>query len=162
MKIIVDSREHWTHPNSTDTHISDYFDRHGIEWEVRKLDVGDYAIEGNTSIVVDRKQSIQECATNLMNRSDSSRFWRELRRAHEQGIKLVILVESGRTVKSINDVPKWRSKYSQVTGRRLIDEMIRTEMAYSVRWCFCDRRSTAKRIIEILKEEQPIENENHA
>ena len=150
MKIIVDSREHWTHPNSTDTHISDYFDRHGIEWEVRKLDVGDYAIEGNTSIVVDRKQSIQECATNLMNRSDSSRFWRELRRAHEQGIKLVILVESGRTVKNINDVVRWKSKYSTVTGRRLIDEMIRTEMAYSVRWVFTDRRSTARKIIEIL------------
>lgn len=150
MKIIVDSREHWTHPNSTDTHVSDYFDRHGIEWEVRKLDVGDYAIEGKPNIVVDRKQSIQECATNLMNRSDSSRFWRELRRAHEQGIKLVILVESGRTVKNINEVVKWKSKYSTVTGRRLIDEMIRTEMAYSVRWVFTDRRSTARRIIEIL------------
>lgn len=71
-------------------------------------------------------------------------------RAHEQGIKLVILVESGRTVKTINDVPKWRSRFSDVTGRRLIDEMIRTEFSYGCVWRFCDRRSTAKRIIEIL------------
>lgn len=150
MKIIVDSREKWTQPNSTDTHISAYFDRHGIEWEVRKLDCGDYMLDGQPNISVDRKKSLDEVATNLMNRSDSSRFWRELRRAHEQGVNLVILVECGRTVKTINDVPKWRSKYSQITGRRLIDEMIRCEMAYGVRWCFCDRRSTARRIIEIL------------
>lgn len=150
MKIIVDSREKWTQPNSTDTHISAYFDRHGIEWEVRKLDCGDYMLDGQPNISVDRKKSLDEVATNLMNRSDSSRFWREIRRAHEQGVKLVILVECGRTVKTINDVPKWRSKYSQITGRRLIDEMIRCEMAYGVRWCFCDRRSTARRIIEIL------------
>ena len=150
MKILCDSREKWTQPNSKDNHIFDYFNRHGIEWEVRKLDVADYQIEGKPNIAVDRKQSIQECATNLMNRSDSSRFWREIRRAHEQGIKLVILVESGRTVKNINEVVRWKSKYSPVTGRRLIDEMIRTEMAYGVRWCFCDKRSTAKRIIEIL------------
>ena len=150
MRIIVDSRERWTHPNSADTHISDYFDRHGIEWEVRKLDVADYQIEGKPSIVVDRKQSLEECSQNLLNRSDSSRFWREIRRSHEQGIKLVILVESGRTVKNINEVVRWKSKYSTVTGRRLIDEMIRTEMAYSVRWVFTDRRSTARRIIEIL------------
>ena len=44
MTLIVDSREKWTQPGSTDRHIPDYFDRHGIEWEVRKLDVGDYQI----------------------------------------------------------------------------------------------------------------------
>lgn len=146
----VDSREKWTQPNSTDTHIKDYFDRHGIEYEVRKLDVGDYIIDGQPNIVVDRKQSLSEVATNLMNRKDSSRFWREIRRAHEQGIQLVVLCESGPSVLNINQVPRWRSKYSPVTGRRLIDEMIRVEMAYGVVWRFCSKRSTGKRIVEIL------------
>ena len=50
----------------------------------------------------------------------------------------------------INDVPKWKSRYSQVTGRRLIDEMIRLEMSYGVRWAFCSKQSTGKRIMEIL------------
>lgn len=150
IKISVDSREKWTQPNSTDKHISDYFDRHGIEWEVKALGVGDYQIEGNPTISVDRKASIEECSMNLMNRSDSSRFWREVRRAHDQGIKLVILVESGRAVKTINDVVLWKSKYSGVSGRHLIDEMIRCEMAYGVVWRFCDRRSTGRKIVEIL------------
>ena len=148
----VDSREKWTQPNSTDTHIRDYFDSNGIEWEVRKLDCGDYMLDGQPNITVDRKQSLEEASRNLMNRSDASRFWREVRRAHEQGIQLVVLIESGRTVRNISEVVKWRSKYSPVTGRRLIDEMIRCEMSYGVVWRFCDRRSTGKRIVEILTE----------
>ena len=150
--IVVDSREHWTHPNSTDTHIKDYFDRHGIEWKVKALNVGDYQIDGNPTVSVDRKATLEELSRNLMNRSDSSRFWREVRRSHEHGIKLVVLIESGRTVKNINEVVKWKSKYSHVTGRRLIDEMIRLEMAYGIRWAFCDRRSTGQRIVGILSE----------
>lgn len=149
--LIVDSREQWTQSRSSDTHLKNYFERHNIEYEVRKLDVGDYQIDGNTSISVDRKQSMEELARNLMNRSDSSRFWREVRRAHDQHVKLVILCECGGKVKTINDVPKWKSKYSQLTGRRLVDEMIRLEMSYGVRWVFCDKRSTGRLIIEILE-----------
>ena len=63
----------------------------------------------------------------------------------------MVLVESGPAVLDINQVPKWRSKYSQVTGRRLIDEMIRLEMSYGVRWVFTSRRSTGKKIMEILE-----------
>lgn len=131
--------------------VAAYCQRCGIELVRQKLDYGDYMMQGG-SISVDTKQDLEEVATNLMNRShrDSTRFWNEIRNAHQNGIQLVILVEHGGGIKSINDVPKWRSKYSQVTGRRLIDEMIRCEMAYGVRWVFTDKRSTGKRIVEIL------------
>ena len=148
--LIVDSREQWTQSRSTDAHLKSYFGKHGIEYAVRKLDCGDYMMEENPLLTIDRKQSLQEVASNLLNRKDSSRFWREVRRCHASGIKLVVLVESGPSVLSINDVPKWKSKYSQVTGRRLIDEMIRLEAAYGVRWVFCSKQSTGKRIMEIL------------
>lgn len=147
--ILTDSREKWTQPGSTDTHIKSYFEKHSVPHIVQKLDVGDYTYE-NHNIAVDRKQNLDEVAKNLTNRSDSSRFWREVRRAYQQGIQLVVLVESGPSVLSINDVPKWKSKYSKVTGRSIQTEMIRLEQAYRVRWCFCSKRSTAKRIIEIL------------
>ena len=148
--LFADSREKWTQPGSADAHIKSYFESHSIPYIVQKLDVGDYTYEGS-NIAVDRKHNLDEVARNLTNRSDSSRFWREVRRAYQQGIQLVVLVESGPQVLSINDVPKWKSKYSQVTGRSIQTEMIRLEMAYKVRWCFCSRRSTAKRIIEILE-----------
>ena len=151
MKLLVDSREKWTQSNSSDVHLRNYFEKHSIEYEIRKLDCGDYMLEDNPLLSIDRKQSLEELARNLMNRKDSSRFWREVRRCHSGGIKLVVLVESGPAVLGINQVPKWRSKYSPVTGRRLIDEMIRLEAAYGVRWVFTSRRSTGKKIMEILE-----------
>lgn len=150
MKCWVDSRERWTQPNSTDKHIRDYFDRHGIEYEVKALNVGDYQLADNPKLAIERKMSLEEISHNLMNSKDSSRFWREVRRAHEQGIQLVVLIESGRTVKNINDLRNWKSKYSGVQGRSLIDEMIRLEFSYGVVWKFCSKQSTGKKIIEIL------------
>ena len=131
--------------------IAAYCQRCGIELVRAALPYGDYMFPGG-HISIDTKRNLDEVATNLLNRShkDSVRFWNEIRSAKQNGIQLVILVEHGGEIKTINDVPKWRSRFSGVTGRRLIDEMIRTEMAYGVLWCFCDRRSTAKRIIEIL------------
>lgn len=130
-----------------------YCKRCGIELVRQKLPYGDYMFPGGT-ISIDTKRDLDEVAMNLLNRShhDSGRFWNEIRNAHKDGIKLVILVEHGGGIKTINDVPKWKSRYSGVTGRRLIDEMIRCEMAYGVVWRFCDRRSTGKRIVEILNE----------
>lgn len=150
MKVLCDSREKWTQPSSHDRHIPDYFDRHGIEWEVRKLDVGDYQIEGDSSVSVDRKKSLDELATNLLNKSDSCRFWREVRRSFAQGTKLIVLCECGGKYKTVNDLQTWRSKYSGVSGIRLIHEMVRCEYSYGVRWVFTDRRSTGRRIIELL------------
>ena len=37
-------------------HILRYFDRHGIDYEIRKLDIGDYMLDGGT-ISVDPKRS---------------------------------------------------------------------------------------------------------
>lgn len=152
MRLYVDTREKWTQAGSRDRHIAEYLERHEIPWHLKKLDIGDYMLEGEPGISIDRKSGLDEVAMNLLNRSDSSRFWREVRRAHADGVELVVLVEVSSEIKTINDVPKWRSKYTQITGSAIVHEMIRLEMAYGVRWCFCSRRSTAKRIVEILSE----------
>lgn len=144
MKLIVDSREKkWEN-------VAEYFDKQGIEYEVRKLDVGDYVLEGNDRISVDRKRNLTELSHNLMNPADHSRFWKEVRRARGQGIKLYILCEHGGKIKSIKDVALWNDKYSGVTGRRLMDEIYRVHISYGVEFLFCTKRSTGRRIIEIL------------
>lgn len=149
--LLVDSREKWTQSWESDAHLKSYFGRHGIEYKVQKLNVGDYMLEEKPTVTIDRKSNLEELSRNLLNARDSSRFWREVRRCHDQHIKLVILCECGGAVHSINDVPKWKSKYSPVTGRRLVDEMIRLEMSYGVRLVFCDKRSTGRLIMEILE-----------
>ena len=146
-RYVFDTRE------KRNEHIKAYFDKHGIDYEIRKLDVGDYQIEGKPQISVDRKRNLQELSKNLMNAKDHSRFWKEVRRAMEQKIKLFVLVEHGGQIKSIEDVAKWTDKYSGVSGRSLANEIYRVHIAYSVEFIFCDKRSTARRIIEILEGE---------
>lgn len=150
--ILCDSREKWTQPWSRDTHISGYFDRHGIAYRVEKLDVGDYMLEGG-SVTVDRKASIEEISGNLTNPADKQRFMREVRRAHEAGIRLVVLVETNK-YKCVRDLSAWRSKYSPVTGGKLIREMNRLQLAYGVEFVFCPKVSAARKIVEILEGDQ--------
>lgn len=146
MKIIIDTRE------KKCDHIKAYFDKNGIDYEVKKLDVGDYQIEGNPKLSVDRKQNLSELSHNLLNREDHSRFWKEVRRANETKTKLIILCEHGGQVKSIKDVALWRDKYSGVSGRRLMDEIYRVHISYGVEFLFCDKRCTGRRIVELLTE----------
>ena len=102
IKVICDSRE------KKNEHILRYFDRHGIDYEIRKLDVGDYMLEGNDTISVDRKASVDELASNMLNRNDHARFLREAKRAADSGIKLIVLLETSK-YKSIPDLREWRS-----------------------------------------------------
>lgn len=144
MTVIIDTRE------KKCEHIKQWFDEHGVKYKVHKLDEGDYQIEGEPGISVDRKQNLSELSRNLMNKSDHSRFWKEIRRSKEKGTKLYILIEHGYNVKSVEDVALWRDIYSGVHGRTLVDEISRISYSYGVEFLFCDKRQTAKKIIEIL------------
>lgn len=144
MRIIIDSRE------KKCDHIKKWFDKHGIEYEVKKLDVGDYQVDGNTTISVDRKQNLAELSKNLMNKADHSRFRKEIRRAKEQNIKLFILCEHGGKIKQIQDVALWNDKYSGVSGRSLMDVIYKLHIGWGVEILFCDKRKTAQKIIQIL------------
>lgn len=149
---IFDSRER------KNEHIKAYFDRNGIAYRVEKLDVGDYMIEGG-NVSIDRKQNLSELATNLMNRADKARFWREVRRAREQGIKLIVLCEHGGKVKNIQSVAQWSSPYSQVSGKDLMREIYRVHISYGVDFIFCSKRSTGKKIVELLTETVDLQKE---
>lgn len=131
--------------------IKKYCDKNNIDLVRVKLDVGDYMIDLNGKVSVDTKTNLAELSKNLMNAKDHSRFWKEVRRAREQNIKLFVLVEHGGQIKSIEDVAKWTDKYSGVSGRNLANEIYRVHIAYGVEFLFCDKRSTARRIVEILE-----------
>ena len=143
MIIIVDTRE------KRNEHILRYFDRHGIEYRIEKLEIGDYMLEGNDTISVDRKASVDELASNMLNRNDHARFLREAKRAADSGIKLIVLLETSK-YKSIPDLREWRSKYSGISGRSLMDAIYKTHISYGVEFLFCPKISTGRRIIELL------------
>lgn len=141
--IICDTRE------KANQSILAYFDKYGIEYKVEKLDTGDYMDSERMDITIDRKRNLGELLTNLCSKDDS-RFWREVRRSKEQKIKMIVLCEHGGKIKSIRDVASWKSKYSRVTGKQLMEEIYKVHIAYGVEFLFCDKRSTGKRILELL------------
>lgn len=147
MKIWTDSREK---PQAIRNIIA-YFDRHGIEHETKALKTGDYMLDGKPELIIDRKGGLQEMCMNLCS-SDRRRFYDEIHRAHDQGIRLVILCEQA-GIKTFADIAGWKSEYTKVTGRQLQDAIYRLEVGYSVPVLFCDKRSTGRRIIEILTED---------
>ena len=140
---IFDSRE------KKNDHIKAYFEKHGIPFKVQKLDEGDYQIEGKTNITVDRKQNMQEMYNCVVN--DKSRFMKEVRRCYEKGIKLYILIEHSPQIKSLADVPKWQPKYGTISSREIAERLYRLHISYGVEFLFCDKRSTGKRIVELLQ-----------
>lgn len=154
--ILVDSREK---PRAIGK-ILEYFDKHGIDYEVSKLLFGDYMDYHKPGIVIDRKQNIAELAKNCT--VEHERFRRELERAKKAGAELVILVEQNRykdrgewvDVNSIEDLLWWSSPHTLVRGEKIYRVLLSWSAKYPIRAIFCDKRSTGRKIIEILSEEK--------
>lgn len=146
MVIQVDSRE----KDRAIKKIIEEFDRRGVKHPVSKLMVGDYMNYDNPRLIIDRKQNLSEVCSNVCQGHE--RFRRELLRAQEYGIQLVILVEHGRGIKSLADVIWWRNPRGgkSMQGDVLYKIMETQERKYGIRWEFCDKRQTGRRIIEIL------------
>lgn len=156
IRIVVDTREK---PHAISAILS-YFEKHQIDVIRRKLDTGDYMTDPPGNVSVDRKQNLLEVVKNVCQQH--KRFSAECVRAKEAGIRLVILVEHGGKIRGVDSVKDWNnprlstSPYA-VSGARLHHIMLTYQHKYGVQWEFCDKRSTGKRIAEILAKdgEQP-------
>lgn len=130
-------------------HIKKYFDKHNVKYTLQRLPTADYWNDENPNVLIDRKQNLNEVAQNLCS-PDSSRFWNEIRRSRSEKKRMIILIEHGGSIKSLADVSSWQSKYSRISGSRLQAEMYRIGISYNITWEFCSKRSTGKRIMELL------------
>lgn len=150
--VIIDSREK---PKAIGK-ILDYFNQHGIEYDVSKLLFGDYMDWNRPGIVVDRKQNIAELAKNCT--VEHERFRREMEKARKAGATLVVLVEQNRykdrgewvEVDSIEDLLRWSSPHTMVRGEKVYRVLASWTAKYPLRVVFCDKRSTGRKIVEIL------------
>ena len=150
--IIVDSREK---PKAI-RGILDYFEKNGIRYEVSKLRAGDYMDYNRPGLIIDRKQNIAELAKNCT--SEHERFRRELERVAAVGARLVILVEQNRysdrgetvRVEEIVDLIRWSSPHTAVRGEKVYRVLASWTAKYPLSVIFCDKRSTGRKITEIL------------
>ena len=97
MIYLVDTREH----ENKNTHITDVWDKLGVQWKKRKLDYGDYSfmLPANSDlgisrdlifskkIVVERKNSLDELAGNF--KTDRERLKREFALAPHEKVLLI-------------------------------------------------------------------------
>lgn len=151
--------------------IDGWFDAHGVAYEYKKLDFGDYMRDGS-NISIDTKQGVDELAQNLGR--DHARFSRECKRARDAGYRLVVLIESGRYRNNRLKLATWRPqpcrrcrqcapeiggcvKYTRqpMQGATLLKIMNTMEERHGVRFEFCTRTDTARIICETLGEEVP-------
>ncbi len=164
MNIQVDSREH----ESEWKRISKQFDELGVKYFRSKLYVGDYQSMDNARLVIDRKKDLQELCGNVCQQHE--RFKRELIRAMEQGIKIVILCEHGDDVKTMEDVWFWQNPRKHkviwktvngqrvktvvsdkaVDGNQLYKSLCTIRDRYNVDFVFCTKEETGKKIVEVL------------
>ena len=130
----------------------------GIPYERTKLLFGDYMDWNRPGIVIDRKQNIAELAKNVT--VDRSRFVSELNRAKIAGARLVFLVEQNRYkdrdkwihVETIEDLILWSDKHTTIRGEAVFRRLSGLMFNYDIEVRFCDKRSTGKRILEIIYE----------
>ena len=118
-----------------------------------KMYVGDIALFENQLRCIDLKKDLNEVTGNVCQQHD--RFQREMLRAKELGIQLVILIEHGRGVRSIDDVEGWinprlKKNPRATTGATLAKVMRTMQERYGVRWEFTTKAECGARIVEIL------------
>lgn len=97
MVILVDTRE------KKNDHILKYFDRYKINYEIKKLDVGDYSyyikpnkyisqgLNAENIFTIDRKQDVNEIVGNIIQ--DRERFEKELLKASFKKMRFYLLIE---------------------------------------------------------------------
>lgn len=149
MIIQIDSREHKWELARIQRQLTSL----GCKTIVSKLYVGDYQSLDNPRLVIDRKKDLQEICGNVTQQHE--RFQREIVRAKEAEIKLIILIEHGDDIKSLEDVYFWDNPRllrspKAITGKSLYRSLCTIRDRYNVRFEFCSKHDTGKKIMELL------------
>lgn len=151
MLIQIDSREHkWELAR-----IQRQLTAAGCKTIVSKLYVGDYQSLDNPRLVIDRKKDLSELCGNVCQQHE--RFQRELKRAMDAEIQIIILCEHGADINRLEDVyfwdnPRLLQSPKAITGKSLYKSLLTIRDRYNVRFEFCTKNETGHRIMELLKD----------
>ena len=139
--ICIDSRE------KKNQHIIKYFDKHGIPYIIKKLDVCDYS-GSQSDVLIERKQNLAELAGNI-TKENGRRFKAEFDRV-PIGKKVYVLVEEN--IGGLEDVANWEGKYTQLCGATLYKYLVSYQHRHGLEYIFCHKNSTGRIIAELLGE----------
>lgn len=141
---------------------NEYFASQGIFVIRKKLEIGDYMLDGVDNISVDTKQDLSELATNMF--CDKARFEKECIRAKNNGIKLIFLIEEKFDKQKLL---KWQApkqidgkRFLNVYGWQVYNEMKRYSKLFNVAFRFCHKLSTGKMILKLLRCDKKLTDNN--
>lgn len=127
--IIVDSREQ-----------KDCFTFDGLPYRIKKLDTGDYSLEGyEKKITIDRKRNSGEIYMNLG--SDYTRFEAELVRMSKMEEAYIVCsfpYEHINTFPQYSTIPNYRWKRLKMNNKFLRKRIATIQENYKIEFIFCD------------------------
>lgn len=148
--IIVDTRE------QQNQHILDYFNQKEINYEIKKVDAGDYTVKLSACpemnllrdiyipVTIEKKNSVDELAGSF---KDRTRFENEFIRAAGSNTKIFLLVEDGHGYENIV-----RGNYqSQYEPKALLASLKTFESRYNITTTFLDKKYSGNFIYHTLK-----------
>ena len=164
MQIQIDTREHKRELERIEGQLQAL----GVDYFKSKLFVGDYMNLDNPRLVIDRKKDLLELCGNVCQRHE--RFRAELIRAKEHGIKLIVLVEHGSDINSLEDVYLWQNQRTKpskwvirnghpvkvpekgggIQGEQLYRSLCTIRDRYGVTFAFCEKENTGAEIVRLL------------
>ena len=105
-------------------------------------------------IIIERKKDLNELCCNLFDKKDSeglTRFERELKRAKEQGIKVILLVEVEDMHSKILSSKHFRYDKASKVSPKAFNSILRTLQArYNISIEYCNKKDSARLIHDIL------------
>ena len=145
MRIIQDTREQepWD------------FSFYGVDTIVRKLDTGDYSVEGLEDILcIERKKSTGEIAINLG--SKNATFIKELERMRSFKAKYLIFEFSIQTLLSfpaLSGIPKSGLSKIRMNAGYIVKLLQKYEEEYNIEIIYCNSKEQANEVAyDIMKE----------
>ena len=105
-------------------------------------------------IIIERKNSLNELCQNLFDKKDSeglTRFERELKRAKEQGIKVILLVEVEDMHSKILSSKHFRYDKASKVSPKAFNSILRSLQArYNISIEYCNKKDSARLIHDLL------------
>ena len=148
MIILADTRQKCGQHNNIET----YCKANGITLIPTALQIGDYMLP-NGKCAIDTKATILECVCDLY--TDKKSLNKKYRKCYEQGIHLIVLIEE--EIKSLQELVSWRSKYTKLTGRELLNMIHTLQVSYNVDFRFCKKENTGEVLVKLLTDNQAVE-----
>lgn len=151
--IICDTRE------KGNQHILAYFESVGQEYKVSKLDAGDYMIEDDPSVIIDKKDTLLEICGNLTGKKKKAdgtyernreRLKREVERAHKQGCNDFIFLIQDDKINCQEDIIKWYSPLTKVSGKQLFGIMKQFKEKNDCKFLIVSQKDMGNTIIDLL------------